>query len=127
MRKIIPILFLSTFIFNSCQYFDKSPSKDELLQKELKTINWNQVDEFPSVSDCETLQDKATQRSCFFEYLTQQIQSRLDIDTLSILYPKLDTIEVRVTVFADSTLKFEPQFPKDTVAYDTIKIDSILH
>ena len=24
-------------------------------------------------------------------------------------------------------MKFEPQFPKDSVAYDTIKIDSILH
>ncbi|HLA55158.1 MAG TPA: hypothetical protein VK623_03595 [Flavobacterium sp.] len=128
MRKIIPILFLSLLIFNSCQYFDKSvPSKDELLQKELKTIDWNQVDEFPSVSDCEKIQDKATQRTCFFEYLTQQIQSRLDIDTLSVLYPQFDTIEVRVTVFADSTLKFEPQFPKDSVAYDTVKIDSILH
>ncbi|HSD13053.1 MAG TPA: hypothetical protein VLB74_00240, partial [Flavobacterium sp.] len=27
----------------------------------------------------------------------------------------------------DSRLQFEPQFPKDSVAYDKIKIDSILH
>jgi hypothetical protein len=38
----------------------------------------------------------------------------------------LDTIEVKVTVFPNATLQFEPQFPKDSVAYDTIKIDSIL-
>jgi hypothetical protein len=42
------------------------------------------------------------------------------------LYPELDTIEVKVTVFPNATLQFEPQFPKDSVAYDTIKIDSIL-
>jgi hypothetical protein len=42
------------------------------------------------------------------------------------LYPELDTIEVRVTVNPDASMQFEPQFPKDTVAYDTIKIDSIL-
>jgi hypothetical protein len=126
MRKIIPILFLP-LIFISCQYFDKKPSKEELLEKELKTINWNEVDEFPSVADCESLQDKAQQKSCFFDYLTQQIQTRLSIDTLSILYPQLDTIEVKVTVFPDSTLQFEPQFPKDSIAYDTIRIDSILH
>lgn len=128
MRKKIVISLLSLLILNSCQYFDRQvPSKEVLLEKELKTINWNEVDEFPSISDCEKIEDKTMQRSCFFEFLTQQIQSRLDIDTLSILYPQLDTIEVRVTVFPDSTLKFEPQFPKDTVAYDTIKIDSILH
>jgi hypothetical protein len=61
------------------------------------------------------------------EFLTQTIQQKLSIDTLSVLYPELDTIEVRVTVFPNSSLKFEPQFPKDSVAYDTIKIDSILH
>ena len=66
-------------------------------------------------------------RQCFFDFLTTAIQERLAVDTLSILYPQLDTIQVMVTVFPDASLKFEPQFPKDTVAYDTIKIDSILH
>jgi hypothetical protein len=128
MRKNIVIPLLSLLILSSCQYFDRQvPSKEVLLEKELKTINWNEVDEFPSIADCEKIQDKALQRSCFFEFLTQQIQLRLGVDTLSVLYPQLDTIEVRVTVFPDSTLKFEPQFPRDTVAYDTIKIDSILH
>lgn len=126
MRKFFLILF-TLLAFSSCQFFDKEPSKEVLLEQELKSINWKEVDEFPSVSDCEKIRDKTTQRTCFFDYLTQQIQSRLDIDTLSILYPQLDTIEVKVTVFPDSTLRFEPQFPKDTVAYDTIKIDSILH
>jgi hypothetical protein len=45
---------------------------------------------------------------------------------LSILYPELDTIEVLVTIFPDAKMKFEPQFSKDSVTYDTIKIDSIL-
>jgi hypothetical protein len=111
----------------SCQYFDKVPSKDELLEKELKAINWSEVDEFPSVPDCDTIPGKPGQQTCFFEYLTRQIQSRLDIDAMSHLYPELDTIEVRVTVFPDSTLSFQPQFPTDSVAYDTIRIDSILH
>lgn len=102
------------------------PSKEELLQKELKTINWNEVDEFPSVSECERLEDKLQRNACFFEFLTQTIQEKLSVDTLSILYPTLDTIQVKVTVFPDSTLNFEPQFPRDSVAYDTVKIDSIL-
>ena len=102
------------------------PSEKELLQKELKAINWKEVDEYPSVSDCENIDNKAQRQQCFFEVLTQLIQQKLSIDTLSVLYPKLDTIEVKVTIFPNATMQFEPQFPKDSVAYDRIKIDSIL-
>lgn len=103
------------------------PSEKELLQKELKAINWKEVDEYPSFVDCDKLLEKEQRQQCFFEQLTQLIQEKLQLDTLSVLYPELDTIEVKVTVFPDSRMKFEPQFSKDSVAYDTIKIDSILH
>lgn len=120
-------LFLVILVFNSCQYFEKQlPSQKELLQKELKSINWNEVDEFPSLSDCNKIDNKTQRQQCFFEILTQLIQEKLDVDTLSVLCPKLDTIDIKVTVFANSTMQFESQFPKDSVAYDTDKIDSIL-
>lgn len=120
-------LLLVILLFNSCQYFDKQvPTEKELLQKELKTINWKEVDEYPSVVDCEKIENKTQRQQCFFEVLTQLIQQKLSADTLSVLYPELDTIEVKVTVFPNSAIKFEPQFPKDSVAYDKVKIDSIL-
>jgi hypothetical protein len=120
-------LLLVILLFNSCQYFDKQvPTEKELLQKELKTINWKEVDEYPSVVDCEKIENKTQRQQCFFEILTQLIQQKLSVDTLAVLYPELDTIEVKVTVFPNSTIKFEPQFPKDSVAYDKVKIDSIL-
>lgn len=126
MKKLV---FFFTFIaLTSCNYLDKKvPSEQELLTKQLQQINWNEVDEYPSFNECETLEDKFQQKQCFFEFLTSTIQEKLSIDTLSILFPELDTIEVKVTVFPNSTLLFEPQFPKDSVAYDVVKIDSILH
>ncbi|RED25257.1 hypothetical protein BD847_2005 [Flavobacterium cutihirudinis] len=121
-------VFLVFLFFNSCQYFEKQvPSEKELLQKELKSINWKEVDEYPTVAECETIADEKQRQKCFFDVMAKLIQEKLDIDTLSILYPELDTIEVKVTVFPNSKMVFEPQFPKDSVAYDTIKIDSILH
>ena len=119
--------YILLLVFSSCQYFEKQvPSEKELLQKELKSINWKEVDEYPSLVDCESVTDKKQQQQCFFERLTQLIQEKLSVDTLAVLYPELDTIEVKVTVFPNATLQFEPQFLKDSVAYDTIKIDSIL-
>ncbi len=122
------LIFLVLMIFSSCQYLEKQvPSEKELLEKELEAINWKEVDEYPSFANCDSLEEKKLRQQCFFDYLTQLIQEKLSADTLSILYPELDTIEVKVTVFPDSKMQFEPQFPKDSVAYDTVKIDSILH
>jgi len=126
MRKIILIALLVALFFNSCQYFGKQvPSKEELLQKELKAINWNQVDEYPSFTACDSLTDKTQKNQCFFEYLTKLIQQKLSADTLSVLYPQLDTINVKVTVFANSTVQFEPQL-NDTISYNASRIDSII-
>ncbi|MFB0909952.1 MAG: hypothetical protein QMA99_03205 [Flavobacterium sp.] len=120
--------FLAFLFFSSCQYFEKQvPSEQELLKKELKAINWKEVDEYPSFVDCDKLDNKTQRQQCFFEYLTELIQDKLNSDTLSVLYPELDTIEVKVTIYPNSKMEFEPQFPKDSVAYDTIKIDSILN
>lgn len=112
---------------NSCQYFYKPPpSKAELLKKELNSINWNEVDEYPSVAECDKIEDKTQRQQCFFDYLGHAIQEKLQGDTITMLYPELDTIEVKVTVFANATLQFEPQFPKENTTYNTLKIDSIL-
>ena len=120
--------FLVFLLFNSCQYLEKQvPSQKELLQKELKAINWKEVDEYPSFADCDKLDDKAQRQECFFQYLTELIQDKLNSDTLQVLYPELDTIEVKVTIYPNAKMEFEPQFPKDSVAYDIVRIDSILN
>ena len=125
MKKLLPIVLL--ILLQSCQYFEKKvPNEKELLDKQMKEINWNEVDEYPSVADCEKLKDVAQRKQCFFEFLTTTIQQKLAVDSLSTMFSQLDTIEVKVTVLPNSSLQFEPQFPKDSVAYDTIKIDSIL-
>ena len=120
-------VFLLLFSMVSCQYFEKQvPDEKELLEQELKKINWDEVDEFPSVLQCDTIKDVEIKRQCFFDYLAQTIQERIGIDTLQMLYPEMDTIEVKVTINPDASLQFEPQFSKDSVTYDKVKIDSIL-
>lgn len=120
-------LFLIYICCTSCDYFCKPvPSKEILLENELKSIDWNQVDQYPSIVECENIEDKSQRQQCFFEYLTSIIQQKLSQDTLPFRGVNMDTITVKVTVFPDATIDFEPQFPKDSVAYDIIKIDSLL-
>lgn len=125
MKNIL--LFSLLLLIISCQYFEKQvPDEKELLEQELKKINWDEVDEFPSVLECDTIKDAEIKRQCFFDYLAQTIQERIGIDTLQMLYPEMDTIEVKVTINPDASLQFEPQFSKDSITYDKVKIDSIL-
>ena len=126
MRKIIPILLLLPLFFGGCQYIDKQiPSEQELLEKKLGEINWNEVDEFPSVASCDSITDKEQKKQCFFQYLTELIQMKLSSDTLAVRYPQLDTIEVKVTVLPNATLEFETQLA-DSLSYDRQTIDSII-
>ena len=120
-------LLLSLFMV-SCQYFEKEiPNEQELLEQELKKINWDEVDEFPSVLQCDTIEVAVIKRQCFFDYMAQTIQEQIGIDTLRIEYPEIDTINVKVTVNPDSSLQFETQYPNDSIALgDKTKIDSIL-
>lgn len=125
MRKTL--IYLFTILLSSCQLFDKKvPDENELLQEKLKEIDWKQVDQFPSVSNCETILDKETQKDCLFQFLTQTIQARISTDTIHVLYPELDTISVKVTINPDASLVFETQKPTDSISYDIDVIDSIL-
>lgn len=121
------IITSGLIFFHSCQFFNKkAPDKEVLLEQELKKINWEEVDEFPSVLLCDTILDKEQQKQCFFDNIVQNIQERIGIDTLQLLYPEIDTLAIKVTINPDATLKFETQKPKHQVSYDIKVIDSIL-
>ena len=101
MKKAFALFLFSLFF--SCQYLEKQvPSEDDLLNKQLKEINWNEVDDYPSVVDCEKLKDASQRKQCFFEFLIANIQQKLPVDSLSIVFPELDTIEVKVTVLPNA-------------------------
>lgn len=125
MYKKLSLFFV--FLVVSCQYFDaQAPDENVLLQEELNKINWSEVDQYPSIFNCDGNLDTEQQKQCFFDNLIKTIQERIGVDTIQMMYPKVDTIDVKVTINADSTLKFEAQQPKDSITYDFVKIDSIL-
>ena len=126
MKKLV-LYFVVFASLVSCHSFDKKvPSEKELLDQQIKEINWNEVDEYPSFNSCDSLTDETSRKQCFFEVMSYSIQEKLSINTLKTLFPSQDTINLKITVFPDSTLGFQPQFTNNTVVYDTIKVDSVL-
>jgi hypothetical protein len=127
MKKKWGFILFVLFCIQSCQYFEKKvPNKEILLQKELEKINWKKVDAMPSIAYCDSIEDKALCEACFFDYFKLNLYKKISNDTILKLYPELDTIKIKVTVFADATLKFTPSFTKPVQSlYDVSKIDSV--
>jgi hypothetical protein len=124
MKKVL-VLLMFLFLF-SCQYFEKKvPNENELLQKRLDEINWDEVDQYPTVSFCDSVTDAIQKKKCFFDYLTTTINLKFVEDKLYVKFPKIDTLNINVTIFPDAKLEFK-SILKDTLAFDKIKMDSIL-
>lgn len=121
MKKLYLLIVL--FTLTSCRYFEKQvPDEDKLLQERLKEINWNEVTAYPSFPECDAITDAGLRKECFFNTLTALVQQKLGTDTLALMVPASDSILLKVTVFADATLKFEPQKVDST----TTQLDSII-
>ncbi|PZW38639.1 hypothetical protein LX95_02661 [Mesonia algae] len=70
------------FLFFSllgCQQMEtKKVFSDEIAAEELKHINWNDVETYPSFPECEKCDEKAKQKRCFEQRLTQIIYENLE-------------------------------------------------
>ena len=121
-KFLVLIVFVS---LQSCQFFDKKvPDEKELLQQELKKINWKEVDQWPTFIECDSISDKENQRNCFYQMMSTQLQEKLRDDSIAKLFPQLDSIQVKVTIFSDSKVKFEPII-NDTIQINHTQLDSI--
>ena len=125
LKKGLFIFFMATTVVG-CQYFEKKkvPTKDDLLKKELEKINWQTVDEYPSLPECDNITDKELQKDCFFQVLTKTIYEKLVNDTVKQLLPRLDSLKVKVTITPNSQMEFETILPSSAV--DPEYTDSIL-
>ena len=57
MRNNLLVFFLIFTLF-SCYKKKELPNAQELLRRELHTIDWTRVDTYPSFDSCDTLTDK---------------------------------------------------------------------
>jgi len=119
------LAFLMFLILQSCQLFDKKiPDEKVLLEQELKKIDWKNVDEWPTFVQCDSLVDKESQKMCFYNLLSSQLQEKLQDDSIAKLLPNVDSIQVKVTIFSDAKVSFEPVL-NDSLVINRHQLDSI--
>lgn len=99
-------------------FFNEKPiDEKEMLEKRLKEINWQKVDKFPSINNCDAIKNEELEKQCFFDFLSQTIHEKLISNKRKIrLIP--DSLKVKVTIYPNGNINFCTQ--------NSIEIDSIL-
>ena len=97
MRKVV--IFLVFISLYSCNYFNvKKVDSEAILKEELQVFNWNEVDEYPSFSICDSLSTKQDKKHCFENTLTTNIYESLEANTLIVSQDIKDTIIIKFQI-----------------------------
>lgn len=67
------------YLFTSCNWFTSNEEKtQELVNEEMRNINFNEVDRYPLFDDCDEMMDKTGQLDCFQNTLLSQYTETLE-------------------------------------------------
>ena len=109
--KILLILLLT----GSCQYFETEKiSTETFYEEEIKAIDWNDVDKYPAFSNCEKLNEKVDQKSCFENTLSQHLRKTFTNNNAIAVHDLNDTVQLTFSISN-----------KGKIEVTSIKMDSV--
>lgn len=92
---IILIFLLAT----SCQYFETEKiSSETILEEELKTIDWKEVDTYPTFQNCENFTEKPQQKDCFINTISSHLYQSVNDKNILAVRAIHDTVLVAFSV-----------------------------
>ena len=93
------LVFIFFLLLTSCEYFNvKKTSSEAILNEELQTFNWNDVDEYPSFSLCDSSISKEERTLCFQKTITENIMRYLQKERIVVSQNINDTILLQFQV-----------------------------
>lgn len=106
MQKLF--VFLLIISATSCEYFNaKKITSETIYNEELKMVNWNAVDTYPTFSVCDTFESKNEKKTCFENTLSQHITSSLQNEAIVVSQDIEDTVvlEFQISELGEITVK----------------------
>ena len=92
--NIAKIILISLILVTSCE----SKLDNKLTETIDEKITWSELDEFPSVKECNSLNDSNLIRECFESFLSNQILEKLDLSNVIINKPINDTLTISLLI-----------------------------
>lgn len=93
MNKYSIVFFVLTL--TSCQFFEYDKVNfEDVLNKEISNINWQEVDNYPSFQSCDSLYDSVDRVNCFYFEFHKRIIENLSAYNFVSNYKISDTMHV---------------------------------
>lgn len=125
MKRLLLIFFV--IVLTSCNYFEKKKvySKD-ILEDELQTFNWNEVDEYPTFESCDDTLGKENKRQCFEHTILQILNYSLSQQNIIVNEDVNDTILLTITIENTGNFRVDNIKKSQITTAQIPKIDSLL-
>lgn len=122
MKRLVLLLILVSFW--SCDYFDKKKiNTTDILEEELQSINWKDVDEYPTFSICDSSSNKKT---CFEDVLRNRLNTNLSQQNIIVTEDVSDTILLKIYIDNKGNFKVKDIVCSDATRAQIPKLDSLL-
>jgi hypothetical protein len=120
-------IILCVFALISCNYFEKKKVfTEDILNEELQTFNWNDVDEYPTFASCDTTLGKENKRQCFENTLLQVLNKNLLKQNIVVTEDVNDTILLKITIDNQGNFNVDDIQSNELTKAQIPKIDSLL-
>ena len=82
-------------------------SVDEFINEELKSFNWNEVDQYPVFENCLVLNNSPQKNKCFIETITNNFTANLKKINLVLNRTLVDTVNMVLMVDKNGLISVE--------------------
>ncbi|WMI68586.1 hypothetical protein [Mangrovimonas sp. YM274] len=124
------LLVFCVVLLTSCNYFEqKKISSDELLEEELQTFNWKDVDEYPTFASCDSSSGKYVKKQCFEQTLQNIVATQLSKQHIIVSQDVSDTILLKITIdnkgqFTINDISYKPMTGQQIPDLDSLLLQS---
>ncbi len=103
MRQFCATLLI--LLVCSCEYFNvKKTTPEAILEEDLRTFNWDDVDTYPSFRGCDSLLLKEEKKACFESTLYSEINEYLQSQKIVVTQHINDTVLLKLRVSKNGQL-----------------------
>ncbi len=96
MRLVLILLFSICF---SCTFFQqKKLDSNTILDNELQTFQWDQVDQYPTFETCQEGFDFEQNKSCFESTISAYVTKVLNSESITPMLTQNDTLKIKFLV-----------------------------
>lgn len=125
MKRILLFVFLISL--SSCEYFNKKKVySEDLLEEELKTFNWNEVDDYPTFASCDSTQGKTNKKHCFEQTLNSILNANLSKHEIVVSETVSDTVILKIVIDKDGKLSVDEIESNVSTQNQIPQLDSLL-